>query len=238
MKKLKGISQNKKIAIAAISIFVVSLSMMMFFLGKGNGFENGQANLLHESGGEAASGSDNGESALNAEAAALEETYRSELGNKSDPVFALYPSGKFKYTSEDFCNLVKKDCETLKGKLFYNLVNSKDLPTFISAHSEVLAQKKKIESMGPYRMISDDHEIIVMFSAVPIFDEDDALESIAFSVKDITEQVEDLDHVKQDVGENVLPEFKDGGKPVEDNWLKVLYPKIQDFKDSKMAKNA
>jgi hypothetical protein len=227
-KSLKGISQNKKIAIAAISVFVVSLSMMMFFLGHGNGFENGQANLLHESGGEAA---------VDTEAAALEQTYRDELGNKSDPVFALYPSGKFKYTGEDFCKLVQKDCDTLKGKLFYNLINSKDLPAFISAHSEVLAKKNKIESMGPYRMISNDHEVIVMFSAAPIFDDDKALESIAFSVKDITEQVEDLDHVKQDVGGNILPDESSDTKPdqAEDDWLKVLYPKFQEMKDSKMA---
>jgi len=213
----------------------------MFFLGKGDSFENGQANLLHSSEGEAASESGNGEeSAAEAEAAVLESFYKTELGNTSDPIFALYPSGKFKYAGDDFCKLVQKDCENLKGKLFYNLVNSNDLPSFISAHSELLTNKEKIEAMGPYRMISDDHEIIVMFSAVPIFDKDKALESIAFSVKDITEQVEDLGHVKQDLGENAIPdgESEDGSTPVEDDWLKVLYPKIQDFRDSKMAKNA
>jgi len=228
MKKLKGISQNKKIAISAISIFLVSLSMMMFFLGKGSFLQSGEANVLHSTGG---STSAHGAAAGGNEAVAIEDSYRKDLKNIEDPIFVLTPAGKFTFTSDSFCKLVNKKCDTLTGKLFYNLINSKDLPALISSVSDVLAKKERVDSMGPYRMISGDHELIVMFNVVPVLGENKEVKSLAFSIKDLTAQVQNLDSYKSLKADDAVKTT-----PAADDWLKALYPKIQEMKDSKMAK--
>ncbi|MFA6992247.1 MAG: PAS domain-containing protein [Candidatus Gracilibacteria bacterium] len=236
MKKSSSL-QNKKIAIAAISVFVVSLTTMTFFLSRDNGFENGQANLLHSGSGESGHGKTDLSNAENSAEAALENQYRKELGNIQEPIFALYASGKFKYASESFCELIKKDCDSLNGKLFYNFINSKDLPNLISALTEILAGKTEKHVIGPFRMLQGKQEIVVIFTALPV-DGDQNDENIIFSVKDITEQVEDLDHIDNSTGVTVpenSTETEPAGSPAQDDWLKVLYPKFKELEDSKVA---
>ncbi len=200
--KMSFLSQNKKIAIAALAIFIVSFSVMLFFLG-GNSLEieNTHTNVLNSS--------------------HNSETH--DEVNKPDPAelsFITDSEGTFKYTANGFCKLMKLSCSEFEDKKYYDYINSGDLNDLILVQTKLVKEGDKIEAMGPYRMIQGNDEILVLLNAEPILDKDGKVESIIYHVKDLTEQVENLNHKETDKGES---KAKD--------WTRILYPKIKNMSD-------
>lgn len=206
------LTQNKKIAISAISLFLVSFAGMLFFLkNNGNELEQGKTNVLESTkhGTEQVAEIDQ------------ESIYREYIGSEENPIFVVNAEGNVVFASDDCCKLLSVNCDEFVGKLFFDYINTKDLSSLVSAHTKLIQDPKSTEGLGPYRMIKDNKEILVLFDAYPILDEDKKVTEIIFSVKDITEQAEGLND----------PDAPQTPKDKEKTWFDDLYPKIQDMKE-------
>lgn len=199
-------SQNKKIAISAISIFIISFSIMVFFLKNSpkDAGKEGQANVIHSTENSTESTSEGSKGAVD-----TEKTYRSYLKNTKNPIFVVDTEDKFIYVSSDFCDLINTRCNILMGSLFLDYIHGKDLAAFVIDHNKVIQHGKEMTSVGPYRINNNDSEHLVLFDIYPLL-EAGKVKSMVFGVKDITEKVEEMSDKKDP---SVTPEDKTEGKP-------------------------
>lgn len=180
---MRLLSQNKKILLSSISIFVVSLAVLLFFVDSdGMDLEVGHDNVLN---------------LPSAEHKELQEgetlNYSRYLDSDDETWFVTNSSGDFLDLSEEFASLIDVEKEEIIGDLLFNYINAKDLPGIVSENSKLLQEAEEIEGLGPYRMLNDDNEeILVIFKAVPIIGDDKKVEEILFSVKDISEVVKEM----------------------------------------------
>ncbi|MFA5820649.1 MAG: PAS domain-containing protein [Candidatus Gracilibacteria bacterium] len=205
------LSQNKKIAIAAVAVFIVSFSGVMFVLSGGSG--EVATNVL-ESGG----GDEHGEAVVE-DKASLEKEYRELLGDEENAIFVTDSEGHFEFVESQFCRMLQTNCDELAdGKTIFELINSEDLPDFAGMHSKIIKEREKMQGVGPYRMLKKDHEILVILNMVPVLDEEDNVVKLVYSAKDITDQAQSLQE-KEQVEEA-------GGGSI----LKYLYPRVESMK--------
>lgn len=198
------LSQNRKIAITAVSLFIVSFSVMLFFLKTdGNTHDALKTNVLHSA-----------EEAV-VEEVDVEAKYRAEMEGAGGSIFVINAEGVFNFASEDFCELLEVKCEKLTGKQFINYVNNNDHSTFLSAYTKLIQDGEKIDAVGPFRMKSGDKEKLILFTAQPILEKKKVTE-IIFSAKDLTGQVDEM------------TEKENSETP---KWMEYLYPKIKEMND-------
>ncbi len=183
------LSQNKKIAISAVALFLMSFMGMLFFLeNNGAEIENGHVNILDVGG----HGDDeNGEGA---EVIVIdpETMYRSYLGDTENPIFVMNAEGEIVFASDDCCDLLGTECRDFEGTSFFEYINTKDLPDFVTAEMKIMNDPKLTEGMGPFRMINGEENIIALFNAYPVLDEASKVQEVVFSINDITAQVEEM----------------------------------------------
>lgn len=202
------LSQNKKIAITAIALFLVSFVAMLFFLeNNGNDSDHGQVNILDVGG--------HGEEVVVIDP---ETMYREYMGGTENPLFVINADGQIIFATDDSCDLLAVDCDDYVGKSFFEYINTKDLPEFVTSHMKLVQDPKLTEGMGPYRMIGEDKEILVLFNAYPVVDAEGKVEEIVFSIKDITEQAEEMNKDAEKI-ENV-----------EGAWIETFYPRVVSMK--------
>lgn len=199
-----SLTQNNKIAIAAVSIFIVSFSVMLFSIDKeiaspeyikanvleagagSEGSEGGHEVYFSESGEEAGGEEANKEAEVD-----LETLYRDALGGFEGPIFALLPEGKIKFLSENFTADYGYALEEVEGKIFFSFVAPADLPDFATEYTSVLQSGKAENGTGPYELLNKDGGTsVVMISFLPVVDENGKVLEIIGSLKDITEKVE------------------------------------------------
>lgn len=211
-------TQNNKIIIAAVSIFFVSLSAILYWLESGGeSIDHSKTNVL-----QTITEQGHGES----EEADPETLLREEIDEYENPVFAIGTDGKFVLESENFCDLLERKCEDLEEKLLYSYINSQDLPGLVSLHTKIFENKTRIDGEGPYRMYGKGNEILVMFDIMPILDKDENVTLIVFAVKDITGQVQALQFVEEQKEDTGSYEQKE--KTEDTTWLKEnIYPRLQ-----------
>lgn len=200
---MSNLSQNKKIAISAVALFIVSFSTMLFFLGsEGMNPEHGGANVLEAEG--------KGE--------------HIEVVASEGVTFVTDVEGVIKEADPAFCELIRKECVRLVGKRIFDYVNKEDLADLASVYGKLAQTGEKMDAIGPIRVLSGKNEKLLLLSAEPLKSDDGKVLSIRFAVKDITEKVKGLDGEKIEAGEpdgSVKPE-----KPK--TWLERLYPKIKE----------
>lgn len=174
------LSQNKKIALSAVALFVLSLTSMILFLSDIGG---GYAKTDVLGAGTAAHG-------------AIEENaeilYRKQLDDTKLPIVVIDSEGNVKYSSDDLCKMLATDCGGLHGKLFFDYMNAKDLPQFFSAQGKVLSKGEKVDGIGPFRLMKGKKELLALFNIAPVPTSDEKVTETAMAVKDITEQAESL----------------------------------------------
>lgn len=187
-KVMLTLSQNKKIAISAIALFLVSFMGMLFFL-KNNGteIENGHVNIL-EVGGHGEEGASETEIIV----IDPETMYRDYLDGTENPIFVVNAEGEIVFASDDCCKLLDTECKDFEGTSFFEYINTNDLPDFVTAQMRVMNDPKLTEGMGPFRMISGEDNIIALFNAYPVLDESGKVQEVVFSINDITAQVEEM----------------------------------------------
>ncbi len=202
------LSQNKKIAITAIALFLVSFVAMLFFLeNNGEDSSHGQVNILEV-------GGHGGEIVV----IDPETMYREYMGGTENPVFVMNADGQIIFATDDCCDLLAVDCDDYVGKSFFEYINTKDLPEFVTSHLKLVQNPKLTEGMGPYRMVGEKKEILVLFNAYPVVDAEGKVEEIVFSIKDITEQAEEMNKDAEKIDN------------VEGAWIKTFYPKVASMK--------
>lgn len=193
-------TQGKKIAVSALAMFALSFSAMMFFLGGGSvEIDHVQTNVLQ------------------AESAAeeVEADYSQYVVGEETPYFVTDFEGVFIYANHDFCRFVGKKCSDLFGHKFVDYINSKDHSGVLSIYTKLIQNGEKVEGIGPFRMLHGDSESLVLLTAQPIL-EGEKVVKIVFTMRDLTNQVEDL---------------KDGKKDEGSDWIDRLYPKIREMGD-------
>lgn len=206
-----SLSQNKKIAISALALFLISFVLMLIFLeNKHFGTDPNQANVFNI-----------GSHHSPKTEPGIDELYKAYLTDRDAPFFVSNPEGKIKYANEGFCNLLSVEFDKFKGSLFFDYINNKDLSEFFPKYTKIIQNGESIEGLGPYRMLKNDREIMVLLSAYPVM-ENDKITEIVFSLKDLTERIEEFN----DYGKENNEEEEE-----EKHWIRNLYPKIKDVKN-------
>lgn len=159
-----NVSQNRKIAIAALAIFAISFALMLFFLDNRKG-GYGEANVLE----------------TDAHETTQVEEYKEEIS------FVTDSGGLVLYAREEFCGSVGLACADMMGKSLFDLVHNDDLGKFVKIHSKILQDKEIVELAGPFRLTAD-AERLVLLNIEPVIDEEKVSE-LKFAVKDVTDQV-------------------------------------------------
>ena len=243
------LSQNKKIVIAAISIFIVSFSVMVFFLERtGDQFDHGQTDVLHNDDNHTEQIEEQIENEIGPKIA---NPYIARLKDPGTPFFVTNAEGDFKHISTEFCMLIGADCESIKDASLFDYVNSKDLPDLAANHSKLIQNGQDTEGIGPYRMpqFKDGKEILVILNAYFEVDKDGKVYEIIFEVNDITKQVEQM----TDNGENTSDNEGNSSDPsndfsddteyydnnsdsddTQDHWIEELYPQIKEIRNDKV----
>lgn len=204
-----SLTQNNKIAVAAVLIFLVSFSVMLFSIDKeiaspeyikanvleagaagegseGSGGEGGHHVYFSESGKETSSHGETAEKEVD-----LESLYANALEGFEGPIFALLPEGKIKFLSENFTADYGYALEEVEGKIFFSFVAPDDLPDFAAEYTSVLQSGKAENGTGPYGILRKDGGVsVAMISFLPVVDENGKVLEIIGAVKDITDRVE------------------------------------------------
>lgn len=184
------LSQNKKIAISAIALFLMSFMGMLFFLvNNGAGVENGHVNIL-EVGGHGVEAGEEGD--VEVIVIDPETMYRGYLDNTEDPIFVMNAEGQIVFASDNCCELLETECKEFEGSSLFEYINTEDLPDFVTAQMKIMDDPKLTDGIGPFRMISGEENKIVLLNAYPILDETMKVRELVFSINDITVQVEEM----------------------------------------------
>jgi len=205
---MQKISQNKKIAISAIALFVISLSTMIFFLG-------GDANVASEG----------GANVMGSHGGAEKEGGGSSI-DISKTGFSTDLSGNILVTSKEFCKLLGQKCEDIVKQPIYKYVDKDDFSEVAAVLGKLSVSEQTIDSIGPIRIGTDSNSMkIVILSAQSVKDHDGKMMGINFSVKDITDKVGG--NGKKLENSNSTDDSEDAQK----SWLDGIYPKIKDVND-------
>lgn len=209
---MSKLSQNKKIAISAVSLFAASFSTMLFFLGGGTLNPDDLKASVTE-------GETRQEETTVAkdEAGAGGEARGENL--KEDTIFVTDVEGFIQKANPGFCRLVGQDCKELVGQKFFDLVNKDDLSELASIYGKLGLEGKRMDAIGPIRLIDGQNNKLVMLSAFPVVDKEGKVIKIRFSAKDITKKVEDL---KLD---------KESEENLDKDWMRKIYPKIKELNE-------
>ena len=203
-------TQNNKIAIAAVMIFLVSFSVMLFSIsGDKNSPEYVKASVLEASSSKHSEGdgghhvyfSDSGTDSHadshsteeSSDSRVIEDSYRIVTGNSDNPFFVLFPEGKVKFLSSNFVESYGYLISDFKNNNFFSVMDPDDLSDFAGEYTSVLQSSKARNGTGPYRMLKKDSGISVqIISLIPVIDENDKVTEIVGVVKDITVKMADL----------------------------------------------
>ncbi len=191
------ISQNTKVYISALSIFVVSLSVILFFFEgyEGSKGHHGKANVL-------GAGHENHED-LDEQVLTI-QNYKNYLSGLDHAWLVTNSAGEIDHYSEDFLDLVGGDTDKVVGKLLFDYVNTRDLPDLFSETSEVILDGKEKTSIGPFRINGENEELLALLNAKPVLDENQKVVKIIYEIKDLTEQIQEMEFLKEKVTEDKL----------------------------------
>jgi PAS domain S-box-containing protein len=198
-------SQNKKIAISAIALFVVSITTMTFFLG-------GDSNIASEGGANVMGSGGSGHGGESSTEATVSKTG-----------FSTDVSGNITAASKDFCKLLDKNCEEIIEQPIYKYVNKEDFSELSKVLGELASSAHTIDSIGPIKISADQgNERMIILSAQSVQNKEVKITGINFSVKDITDKVD---------GKPDTEEKPAAAEESEEVWKDSIYPKIKDMNE-------
>ncbi len=166
----------------AVTLFVVSMSTVLFFFGSNGNQTDLKADVVaHETAMESIDVQSHQEE---------EKSYRKLVNNQEDPVFVMNMDGSIKFSSGDVENTLDYKQGDLKDQIFFLMMNPEDLSSFLGAFSKVMQDKTQVLMVGPYRLRDKNGEYhLHMGSLTPIVS-NGVLEGIAVSSKDISKKVD------------------------------------------------
>ena len=214
-------SQGKKIVVASVAIFLVSFSMLLFFLKDFTPHsENVHTDVLKTS------HSENSSEELIDTEEMPEYLKHIQKDEPAVPLFVTNSEGEIEYGNEEFCKIVDNSCENIKGDVIFDYVSTKDISDLAAIHGKLVHDGEKIDGLGPFRMLKGKTEVFLLFTAEPLIDDDDKVSHIIYRIKDITHKVTELNENVEKVEDAVLSEDSDSEK-----WIETLYPKVDELKE-------
>ena len=193
---------------------MVSFSIMLFFLGDSGNLDHGKTDVLHSQ--------EHPQSEEHQSDTDLEAAYLSYAETSDTPLFLTDSKGKIKYSSDDFCKILGKRCKRVIGEKLFDFIYNEDLADFIDQYTELFQDDGSEQILGPLRLHRKNKETLVILEAKPVFDASDKILGIVFLVNNLTEQIDAMDDEDDD----------DSGEKEENNWMKKLYPRIDEMEDS------
>ena len=178
------LSQNNKIAIAALTIFLVSFAAMLFFLGN-NGVD-GSANVIGSHGEEHTSEEVEDEHVTFAPF--VEEM--AAVKNSKIPVFITDNELVINFSRTDFCDFLSLRCDQVDGHKLFDLVSVDDVSDLASINLKLVQHGEKIEGIGPYELKTLDGSRLILLSATPVKDKEGHVFRTIFTVKDLTDKID------------------------------------------------
>ena len=195
-------TQNNKIAVAALSIFLVSFISMLVFMDSEKPSpdfvksdvlsstlheqEKGHSVYFSENDNHA-SEEGHSENAKSINTDALEKSYRELANQESLPIFVLEANGKTKFLSKNFIEDYGYSLDEMDDENFFSYIDGNDLPDFVASYTDVLNSGKSKNGVGPYRFKNKDGtSSIHVVSMLPVIDDNGKVTEIISSVKDIT----------------------------------------------------
>ncbi len=142
--------QGRKILIIAASLFIATFSLVLFVV---SGDQAGHSDSLKTS---------VFEEFLNHDAPATGEAA------DAPPTVVLDAHGAILDTNEAFSRLLGYALKDLRGKSFFTVVASDDLPHFAGDYASASSSKKIVVNSGPYHMVADDetqHLVLITYSS-------------------------------------------------------------------------
>lgn len=212
------LSQNKKIIISALTLFIFSFtSLMLFLMEHGDSLEKAHVSVSHS------------ESADKEPVDYLRDI-DSEVIQKvesSEKVAILTGGdGKILYSNEMFCELLNVDCEEINEYSFFDLIEKEYLIEFIAAHTQIIQNQETKEGIGPFLINGDNKELIVMMSIEPIVKKD-KIKYLFVEIDDITEKINEIHdentHNEMDLKIHKFEEKRETRYTVENN--EILFDK-------------
>lgn len=165
------ISQNNKIAISAVAVFIVSFTSMVMFLEDNVDPSTTQANTLH---------------------VAKDPHDFAEFDEDETPVFITNVEGELLYNNDSFCKLMGGKCEKKKDESVFDYVKESNHDDLAKVYAKVLQNKEKLEALGPVVMSLNNKESLVLLGAEPVLGRKDRVEYVVFRAKDLTEQAKEF----------------------------------------------
>jgi len=183
--------QNRNILVVALSVFIVSMTALMFFL---NNTGKDPAELKTD--------------VLQTDSAATidpEKQYQDLFQSGDDPFAVMKLDGHMTFVSSQFLASTGFTNDDLQGKLFFSLIDSQDLTTFFSAFGKVVETGKAVTMIGPFGLANKDGEYKTsMGSVLPVM-EDGKVAKIGIIIKDISNEVQDSGVAAPAVTNDVTP---------------------------------
>jgi PAS domain-containing protein len=177
------LSQNNKIALSALAIFLVTFASMLFFLGDHDISGSGGADVLNSHG-------DASDEEMQLVGSSLFVEEMAAVKNSPLPVIITDNELTIHYSRGDFCEFLEISCEEVDGKTLFELVGTDDVVDLASLNLKLVQDGVKIDSIGPYKIGITDEAKLVLLSATPVKDKEDKVFRIIFEIKDITERIE------------------------------------------------
>lgn len=174
------LQNNRNVIMAAVTLFIVSLTTLLFFLtGQSGGNHDLQANIV--------------DSLDHKSQQEEEKTYRQMVDEQEGPITVLGTDGSVQFTSWEFESLIGYSKESMKEELFYSSIHPEDLSLFVAAFNKVLTSDSPVMMIGPYRMRSKDDAYQVHMASLYPIQKDAEVTSIIVSVRDITKEIQQAD---------------------------------------------
>lgn len=204
---MSNFSENKKIAISAIAIFMVSFSVMLFFLGKGGGdLNHGETSVLN---------------------ATEEKETASREKETLEPIFTTNTEGLIISSNDIFIKLIGSKEKELIGDKVFDYIKKEELADFAADFAKVIQNSEKKDGIGPYTIVNGTTEKLVLFSVKPVANKNNKVEEITFFAKDLSEKMQEYKEKTTESEEKswynkIYPKIKDS----EEKDQKLLVDKI------------
>lgn len=176
---MRTLTQNRKIAISTIAVFLASFSFVLVFLG----------------------GSD--------ENAKFAQTDVMGAAADNRIIFATDAGGNILGASDPFCLITGTDCSDIKSYKVFDLIHSDDLSGFASVHAELLQEGEGADGLGPFRFVNEKSDDRLLLLGARPHKEGSKIAKIVFLAKDLTEHIrrmtDDADDEEDESDESSSP---------------------------------
>jgi len=165
--------KNRNVLVIAGSIFIVSLTILMFSLTEQlKHIDSLDANVLgptqeHET----------------------ESDYRNELGQYDGPLAIIELGGKLDFISDDLVYKYGLDREEMRKNSYFTYIHPADMPDVISSIARAFETGNSIAFVGPFRMKVKKEEYSIFIASFYPIKEEEKITKIAVLLRDITEEM-------------------------------------------------